>query len=147
MDLPPPPYFGSYRQLAAPRSNPLISSITWQVMAVSGFPSPSLISANLCQHLLDLRISPPSPNLCYILAAPGSSRQSLPFPSFLALTLALFGCLTCTSLMGVGVVKGCEGMDQWRCNEVTCDGVMDIRYIGIEIAAPISSSLIPSSLS
>jgi hypothetical protein len=32
------------------------------------------------------------------------------------------------------VVEGCEGMDQWRCNEVSCDGVMDIGYIGIKIA-------------
>ena len=52
----PPPYACSYQQLPAARSNPLISAINWQVMAVSGFPSPSLISANICQVLLDLRI-------------------------------------------------------------------------------------------
>ncbi len=44
----PPPYFGSYRQLAATRSNPLISAILWQLMATCGFLCPSLISANLC---------------------------------------------------------------------------------------------------
>jgi hypothetical protein len=92
LDPPPPPYSGSYRQLAAARSNPLISAITRQVVAVSCFPSPSLISANLCQLLLDLRISPPSPNLCYLLAAPGSPRQlpavpSIPFISGINLQL------------------------------------------------------------
>ena len=33
-------------ELAAARSKPPIPVITWQVKAVCGFPSPSLISAN-----------------------------------------------------------------------------------------------------
>ena len=55
-----------------------MSIITWQVMAVCGFPSPSIISANPYQLLLDLRISPSSPQS---LQSSGSPRQLPAVPS------------------------------------------------------------------
>jgi hypothetical protein len=92
LDPPPPPYFGSYRQLAAVRSNPLPHAIIWQLMANCGLPSPSLMFADLCQLFSTLSPppNPPSLHLRHLLLAPGSSRQSLSFPSCIPLSCISF---------------------------------------------------------
>ena len=70
--LPPsPPSSSSEQEVAAAPYIPLICAIIWQLMAASGFLSPSFISANLWQLLLALRNTrlPSSPQSF------GSSRQ------------------------------------------------------------------------